>query len=60
MTTTRAREESRAPSEMTDDQAFASFYRWRMTMEGESAARSLREEMSVEDYVKVMFGSEAR
>lgn len=58
--TTPAREsdavlEQRAVSMLTDDQCFASFYRWRIALEGESALPSLRDQMSVSEYVAAIF-----
>lgn len=47
--------ESRAIAMLDDDQAFASFFRWRTSMAGETAARSLREKLSVSEYVDAIF-----
>lgn len=60
--TTRARTrasaaelETRALRMLTDEQAYESFYRWRTRLEGESALPTLRDQMSVEEYVAAIF-----
>lgn len=52
--TTPAREESRAISMLTDDQAMQSFIRWR-TGHGAVVANSLRETLGVAEYVDAIF-----
>lgn len=47
--------ESRAIAMLNDDQAFASFFRWRTVLRGETAARSLREKLGVEEYVAAIY-----
>lgn len=42
-------------SMLTDDQAFASFFRWRTALHGESAAPSLCEKLSVHEYIDAIF-----
>lgn len=53
-TPARAHEESRAISMLTDDQAMASFIRWR-TGYGASTAPSLKAELGVAEYVSTIF-----
>jgi hypothetical protein len=47
--------ERRALAMLDDDQAFASFFRWRTALHGESAAPSLCEKLSVQAYVDAIF-----
>jgi hypothetical protein len=49
--------ESRAIAMLDDDQLWATFYRWRTVLRGETAARSLRERLSVSEYVDAIFSS---
>lgn len=47
--------ESRAIAMLDDDQLWATFFRWRTSMAGETAARSLREKLGVEEYVAAIY-----
>lgn len=47
--------ESRAIAMLDDDQLWATFFRWRTALHGESAAPSLCEKLSVQAYVDAIF-----
>jgi hypothetical protein len=47
--------ESRAIAMLDDEQLWATFYRWRTVLRGETAARSLREKLGVEEYVAAIY-----
>jgi hypothetical protein len=47
--------EARAIAMLDDEQLWATFYRWRTVLRGETAARSLREKLSVSEYVDAIF-----